>query len=363
MTTLDINSAKSIVEKFDIPGKLISVEKYGNGHINDTYIIETDFENTKYILQSVNPNVFPNIEAIMDNIQKVTSHLKSKTDNRKEVMNVLETLEGKTFFKTDDGYYWRIIEFLENSFSVESTEDVEAFYECALGFGRFQRYLADFPAHTLAEIIPDFHNTPKRFEAFMQAVNEDKMGRAKDVMPEIEFIKERCSFYSVLNEENSAGNLPLRATHNDTKCNNVLLDKDTKKALCVIDLDTIMPGYSVNDFGDSIRFGASTADEDEVDLSKVNFDLEKFKVYTKGFLEGCGGLLLNSEIMLLPEGAKMMTIECGIRFLADYLNGDVYFKISRPTHNLDRCRTQLKLVSDMEKQWEDMKSCVSQYLK
>ena len=242
----------------------------------------------------------------------------------------------------------------------ESDED---FYQCALAFGKFQKALNDFPAESLHEIIPDFHNTPKRYKDFLQSVSEDRSGRAHLVKPEIDFIKARADFYPVLFENHSAGKLPLRVSHNDTKCNNVLLDNTTRKALCVIDLDTIMPGFSVTDFGDAIRFGASTAAEDEKDLSKVKLDMEKFRVYTKGFLDGCGGLLSDSEIMLLPEGAKMMTIECGMRFLADFIDGDKYFKIAYPEHNLDRCRTQLKLVSEMEDHWDEMKKCVSEYVK
>lgn len=255
-----------------------------------------------------------------------------------------------------------IYEFIDNSVSLDLPESNEDFYQCALAFGRFQRVLNDFPAESLHEIIPDFHNTPKRYADFLSSVREDRSGRAHLAENEIEFIKARKDFYSVLFENYGAGKLPLRVSHNDTKCNNVLLDNTTRKALCVIDLDTIMPGFSVTDFGDAIRFGASTAAEDEKDLSKVKLDMEKFRVYTKGFLDGCGGLLSDSEIMLLPEGAKMMTAECGMRFLADFIDGDRYFKTEYPEHNLDRCRTQLKLVAEMEAHWAEMKECVSEYV-
>lgn len=223
--------------------------------------------------------------------------------------------------------------------------------------------LDEFPAERLYETIPDFHNTPKRYENFLKAVENDYKSRAKNVLSEIEFINDRKDFYSILIDNNKRGELPLRVSHNDTKCNNVMLDEKTHQALCVIDLDTIMPGFSVTDFGDAIRFGASTASEDEKDLSKVNLSIEMFKAYTKGFLKGCGGKLPDSEIMLLPEGAKMMTIECGMRFLTDYLEGDTYFKTAYPNHNLDRCRTQLKLVASMEEHWDELKEIVKQYCK
>ncbi|MBR4073485.1 MAG: phosphotransferase, partial [Clostridia bacterium] len=214
----------------------------------------------------------------------------------------------------------------------------------------------------LFETIPDFHNTPKRFGDFISAVEADVCGRAAEVKSEIEFIKQRKDFCSVLYKANEEGRLPFRVTHNDTKINNVMLDSKTRKALCVIDLDTIMPGFSVTDFGDSIRFGASTAAEDEKNLDKVWIDLELFQSYAKGFLEGCGGLLGPEEILLMPEGAKMMTLECGMRFLTDYLSGDTYFKTAYEGHNLDRCRTQLKLVADMEKHWDEMKEIVKKYI-
>ena len=218
--------------------------------------------------------------------------------------------------------------------------------------------LKDFPASELYETIPNFHNTPLRFKSFIEAAELNPMNRAKNALPEIEFIKARKSFCSTLEESRKNGDLPLKVTHNDTKLNNVMLDKDTREPVCVIDLDTVMPGYSVNDFGDSIRFGASTAAEDEKDLSKVHFDINLYNTYAKGFLFGCGGTLTESERRLLPVGAKMMTLECGMRFLTDYLLGDTYFKTAYPEHNLVRCRTQLKLVSEMEKHEREMLAAV-----
>lgn len=364
MIISDRQGAELIAGKFSLEGEYLGCKKFGSGHINNTYLLElTDRSGNikKYVLQAVNTNIFKNIYAVMDNIVRVTEHLKAKISDGERVVDFLKAEDGNTYYVDPDKNFWRVYEFIDDSVCLDMPESLEDFYQCALAFGRFQRHLNDFPADSLNEIIPDFHNTPKRYEAFLKAEKEDKMGRAASVRLEIDFIKSKSEFYPVLLDNYKAGNLPLRVSHNDTKCNNVLLDKNTREALCVIDLDTIMPGFSVTDFGDAIRFGAATAAEDETDLSKVKLDMEKFRIYAKGFLDGCGGLLSDSEIMLLPEGAKMMTIECGMRFLADYLEGDHYFKTDYPAHNLDRCRTQLKLVSEMEKYWDAMKACVSEY--
>jgi len=244
---------------------------------------------------------------------------------------------------------------------VDKAESPEQFYKSAVAFGRFQSLLSDYPAHTLHETIPDFHNTPDRLRKFREAVERDAFGRAGDVRDEILFCNTREAFIHTLADAEKAGELPLRVTHNDTKLNNIMFDSATGEPICVVDLDTVMPGYSVNDFGDSIRFGATTADEDERDLSKVNLDLNLYELYTKGFIEGCGGKLEPKELSLLPAGAKMITLECGMRFLTDYLEGDNYFRIHRPGQNLDRCRTQFKLVADMEKHWDEMAAVVEKF--
>ena len=277
-------------------------------------------------------------------------------------MQFIPTKSGRYYHPDSDNRFWRLYHFVP-AICLNFPENTKDFYECGFAFGEFQKNLSDFPADRLHETIPDFHNTPKRFENFMKAVEADICGRATDVLEEIGFIREREKFYHVLFDNHAAGNLPLRVTHNDTKSNNVLLDAKTRKALCVIDLDTIMPGFSVNDFGDAIRFGASTAAEDEKDLSKVWMSLEMFEAYANGFLIGTDGLLTNSEIELMPEGAKMMTIECGMRFLTDYLEGDTYFKTTYEEQNLDRARTQLKLVADMEQKWDAMKEIARKYIK
>lgn len=350
---------------FRLNGKVISCEPYGNGHINATYLVVTQDDNDckhSYILQAVNQNAFKEPENVISNIQKVIAFLRKANDDERQVVSIIPTVDDEYFYRCDNGDFWRVYTFVEDSICIERPDNTEDFRQCGIAFGRFQRDLDDFPAEELFETIADFHNTPKRYQTFLKALNDDVCNRAASVKDEIDFIKQRADFYSVLFDANKQGILPLRVTHNDTKSNNVLLDKATHNALCVIDLDTIMPGFSVTDVGDAIRFGASTAAEDEKDLSKVNFDIKMFEAFCEGFIKGSGGLLSAEEIMLIPEGSKMMTIECGMRFLTDYLSGDTYFKISYPEHNLDRCRTHIKLVSDMENSWEEMKGTLKKYI-
>lgn len=354
---------KNCAEQFDIPGETKTISAYGNGHINDTFLVvkSEGGAEKKYILQKVNSNVFKKPEQVISNIEKVTAFLKVRANSEREVLSLIPAKSGRTFYKDKNGDVWRMYNFIENSICLDIIENEEDFYECAYAFGKFQRDLRHFPADTLYETIPNFHNTPVRYGAFLSAVTADKCDRAKDVKEEIDFVVSRQGFYSALIDAEHNGDLPLRVTHNDTKSNNVMLDRTTRKARCVIDLDTIMPGYSVTDFGDAIRFGASTAAEDEKDLNKVHFSLDLFSAYTKGYMAGCGGKLKPTEVMLMPEGAKMMTMECGMRFLADYLSGDTYFKTNYPEHNLVRARTQFKLVKEMEECWDDMKRIVSEY--
>lgn len=302
----------------------------------------------------------------MENVVKVTEYLRKVIvsqggDPERETLNVVKTINGSSYFVDKKGDYWRMFLFVEGTVCLEMVESKKDFYDSGVAFGNFQKMLADYPAETLHETILNFHNTPSRFQDFQRAVREDKMGRAVLAKEEISFALERESDTRVLTDLLHAGELPLRVTHNDTKLNNILFDADTKKAICIIDLDTVMPGLSHYDFGDSIRFGASTGAEDEKDLSKVELDLTLFEAFTKGYLEGCGGSLTEKEIEMLPMGAKLMTYECGIRFLADFLEGDVYFKIHRDGHNLDRARTQFKLVKDMEDKWADMAAIVEKY--
>ena len=354
----DINK---IVAKFCTDSKATTIAPCGNGLVNHTFVVNTQ-SGTRYLLQAINKNVFPNGAELVNNIYKITSFLKTKNDDPRAVITLVPTKNDRYYHMDGEGVFWRMSDYLDDVVCLERFDSLEEFEQCAFGFGNFQRQLADFPVNTLYETIPNFHNTPLRFKTFMETVKNDPLGRASDVRDEIDFFVSEKNFYSVLFDANKEGKLPLRVTHNDTKTNNVMLDAKTKKAVRVIDLDTVMPGFSVNDFGDAIRYGANTAAEDERDLTKVSLDLRLFDVYTKGFLNGCAGGLSEDEIMLLPEGAKMMTVECGMRFLTDYLQGDVYFKTKYPGHNLDRTRTQIELVKDMNRKWLTMKDIVKKYI-
>ncbi len=335
-------------------GKFTYCELYGNGHINDTFLAVSE-TGLRYILQRINHMVFPRPDEIMENITAVTKHIAAKTGDPRSTLSVVPTDDGMDYFCDSIGSYWRIYDFCEGTVAREVVTSTEEFVACAEAFGRFQGQLADFDATRLHEAIKDFHNTEKRFANLVRAIQNDVCGRAASVRDDIEFAMARIDLASVLENARRRGDLPVRVTHNDTKLNNILFDAETGKPACVIDLDTVMPGYSVNDFGDSIRFGANTAAEDERDLSKVSLDLELYRAYADGFIRGCEGKLTKTELELLPIGAIMMTFECGMRFLTDYLEGDTYFRTSRKGHNLDRCRCQFALVADMERKLEQMK--------
>ncbi len=355
------------IAQFAIEGKVVERRPYGNGHINDTFLLVCETPQGKrkqYILQRMNHSIFKNPPLLMENLTSVTEYLRkiilsAGGDPERETLNVVRTKTGDCYYQDTGSNYWRIFLFIEQTICLEKVESAGDFYDSAVAFGNFQKMLSDYPADTLHETIPNFHNTPSRFRDFERAVSEDKLGRAAMAQKEIAFALERKAQTTALTDLLAAGDLPLRVTHNDTKLNNILFDAETKKALCIIDLDTVMPGLSLYDFGDSIRFGASTGAEDEQDLSKVELDLSLFEAFTRGYLEGCDGSLTDKEIEMLPMGAKLMTFECGLRFLADFLEGDVYFKIHREGHNLDRARTQFKLVADMEKKWDEMTGIVN----
>ncbi len=358
-----LERAKAAEGQF-LPGDLEEICPYGSGHINDTFLVRKE---KRYILQRMNRNIFTDPQGVMENILGVTKFLKEKIeaaggDTVRETLTVIPTKSGESLYWDSQGDCWRMYHFIEDAISYDRVESEQDFYESAVAFGNFQQMLADYPAGTLHETIPGFHDTKARYEVFLKAVEADICGRAKDVAKEIAFFQERKEIASVLGDMLAAGELPLRVTHNDTKLNNIMMDAKTGKGICVIDLDTVMPGLAVHDFGDSIRFGASTGDEDEPDLSKVNCDLHLFQLYTEGFLKGCQGSLTQAERTMLPMGAKVMTYECGMRFLTAYLQGDTYFKTHREGHNLDRCRTQMKLVSDMEANWDKMAEIVAQCL-
>lgn len=357
-----------VLAAYDFPETLVGAVRYGCGHINETFCVlcqPKEGDCVRYILQGLSSAAFPHPEELMENFVGITDYLREQIvrcggDPKRETLSVVKTREGKDYYTDSEGRVWRVMPFIENTDCFQSATE-ELFEASARAFGRFQYMLRDFPAQTLHETIVDFHNTEQRFRNFEAALAADRLNRAKDIQKEIQFVLDRKQDCSVTMEALRDGKLPLRVTHNDTKLNNILIDRDSGQGICVIDLDTTMPGLSINDFGDSIRFGANRAAEDEKDLSKVNFDLGLYEVFTRGFLEGAQGSLTGEELEYLPWGARLMTLECGIRFLTDYLEGDHYFHVSRPEHNLDRCRTQFKLVRDMEEQFEAMKAVVAKY--
>ena len=346
---------KEAIFRFPTEGRPISCKQIKSGHINETYLITTD-TGAKYILQWINRYVFPNVDALMNNMSAISRFLRGRGGDM-AMIRYMDTLDGRSYYDAGQGGCWRSYRFVDNSICLQRPECPEDFLECARAFGHFQYALRDFPVQGLEETIERFHHTPDRFRRFRQAMEENRAGRFQSVMPEVTFALEREERACRLQKMREQGLLPVRPTHNDTKINNVLLDKDSRKAICVIDLDTVMPGLSVHDFGDAIRFGASTGAEDERDLSKVSLDLALFRVFTRGFTQSCPSLT-HAELEMLPLGAYTMTLECGLRFLTDYLDGDRYFSIDRPGHNLDRCRTQFKLVEDMENKWAEMERIV-----
>ncbi len=348
---------RNILAQFSLAAEPVSCENCGCGHINRTYLVQ-DASGRKYILQKINHNTFRDVPKLMDNFQRITAHLRGKNRDPRAVLTLVPTKDASAYFQNETGF-WRVTDFVENSICLQQPESPADFYESARGFGAFQQMLSDFPAQTLHETIPNFHNTPDRYRIFHEILVKDPVGRAASVQPEIEFYLAREREMAQLQSMMRSGELPVRVTHNDTKLNNVLFDADTRKALCIIDLDTVMPGLSLYDYGDSIRFGAATAAEDEKNLEKVWMSEEMFSIYTKGFLETCPGLS-DAEIEMMPMGAKTMTLECGLRFLTDYLDGDHYFAVCRNDQNLDRTRTQIKLVQDMEKKWLQMEIIVQE---
>ena len=341
---------------FLLEGKPEKCEVFGHGHINHTLKITTD-TGAEYVLQKINTYVFKDPVRLMENVSAVTRFLHSRVDDPRHALHMLQTREGKYYHLDSSGQYWRCYDFV-GGFCLDLPETDEDFYQSAIAFGRFQTLLSDFPAETLYETIPEFHNTVDRYRQFKESVALDAAGRAAGMQKDIDFLLEREDLACTLQHMRQDGLLPLRVTHNDTKLNNVLLDKVTRKALCVLDLDTVMPGLSLYDFGDSIRFGAATAAEDEKELSKMELDLHLFEVYTRGYLEAANALT-ETEIAMLPMGALAVTLELATRFLKDYLDGDLYFKTAYPEHNLIRARAQMKLAYDMQRKWDEMNRIVA----
>ncbi len=355
---------RAIAGAFDLKGDYLGFAPVITGHINNTLRLDyTDNGAPKrYILQKINTTVFRDPEVLMQNVSRTTAFVYDKLQQRGGAENrclvCYPTKAGKTYYTDEQGRVWRVYNFIENSVSYDLLSDETLFYKAAKGFGEYANLLSDFPMDALGETIPDFHHTAKRYQTFLAAVEENAAGRRDTCLPEIGFVTARADVTHAITDLLENGSLPLRVTHNDTKLNNILFDRDTNEPVCVVDLDTVMPGSCLYDFGDAIRAGASTAAEDEEDVSKVHLDLGLFAAYVKGFLEAAGDALTPLEIELLPLGAKVITFECGMRFLTDYLQGDVYFRTAYPTHNLVRCRTQFALVADMERKWDELQRIV-----
>lgn len=362
-----MEKAEKIVKNFSLSSALSEIRPLGNGHINSTFLVKTA-NGTKYTLQAINTYVFKNPEAVMKNISIVTEHIRKKLtveglDSERGCLKVIPAKNGLPYYKDDDGSYWRVYSFIDNASTYDNADDPKTLYNAGYGFGKFQSYIADIDMDELSETIPDFHNTKKRFENLVAAINADKLDRVKTCPEVIDFYLSREKEMSMLVDLKEAGELPVRVTHNDTKFNNILIDDETGDALAVIDLDTVMPGLATDDFGDAIRFCSNTAEEDEADISKIHFDMKRYESFAKGFLDGVGGNLTNKEIECLPYGAKIITMEIGMRFLTDYLEGDVYFKIHRENHNLDRAVNQATLAASMERHFDEMCNFMKAYLK
>ena len=351
-----MNLYKSVAEQFCLIGDVTEICPYGEGHINQTFLVTTTEK--RYILQKMNTRVFTDPDSLMANICGVTEHLQARGI---ETLNVIPTKAGTSFLKAEDCY--RVYDFIENTVTYQKVTDKEVFKNSGKAFGEFQNYLAEFDASKLTETIKRFHDTPNRFANFKAALEADAFNRAKDCQEEINFVLSHEDTYGIAMADLQSGALPLRVTHNDTKLNNILMDEKSGEARAVIDLDTIMPGSMLFDFGDSIRFGASTAAEDEKDLDKVHFDIELFKAYAEGYCGAVKDSITAREAELLPYGAYLMTIECGMRFLTDYLSGDTYFATKYEGHNLVRCRTQIRLAAEMEANFKAMGEIIADILK
>ena len=367
MKEIEASALKNIIEAFPFNGELTSIESTDTGLINSTYMLTFSDGNQdfQYVLQKINTNVFKKPDELMSNIMNVTGFLRNKINlsggnAARETLTFLYTKDNSPYYLDENGGCWRSYIYISKCYTCDKIDsDVKAF-RSGKAFGKFQRMLSDYPAATLFETIPHFHDTPSRYSDLKNAVDENLSGRLQKIQTELSFALDREKDASKLVDLAAEGKIPMRVTHNDTKINNVLFDSITNEAICVIDLDTIMPGLSLYDFGDSIRSGAVTSDENEQDLNKYGLDINLFKSYTEGFLSEAGHALNEEEIANLAFSAKLMTLECGVRFLTDYLNGDTYFKTEYPEHNLVRCRTQFKLVEDIEKHMGEMNECVNE---
>lgn len=353
---------REIADKFRIEGDFIGSKRWGTGNVNDTFltIFRCKGMEKRYVYQRINHLVFTDPEGLMENVRRVTDHLTTKANGCRSLC-LIETQNGDWTARDETGNFWRAFEYMQDTESLEYARDLTQAYEAAKAFGAFQRDLIDLPGPPLRETIPEFHHTLKRLDRFTQVVEEDPCGRAAKVNPEISFIRERRALAEWFEAKETCGELPRRVVHNDTKLNNVMLDRCTGKAVCVVDLDTVMPGLAASDFGDLARSAAASAVEDEKDLSKMFFRLDIFEALAHGYLKAASSFLTSAELESLPLAPMALTLELAVRFLTDYLEGDVYFKTMRPGHNLDRSRAQLKLLSSMEEQEGDIRGIVERY--
>ena len=357
------NDPLEILSYFDLKSEVVKCEQFGNGHINWTYRVET-MNGERFVLQRINTYVFRDPEGLMRNIELLTDHMRTKTDDPRKVLQLIPAKDGKNYIVTDNDEYWRVYVFVENSVCYDNAPSLELFREGGRAFGNFQNWLADFPVETLVETIPNFHNTISRYNDFERSLAQTELKDRKELAkPEIEYILSQKYMAPFLLDKAKNGEIPLRVTHNDTKINNVLFDKHTGKYLCVVDLDTTMPGFASIDFGDGIRYAGNNAAEDEQDLDKVFLRIDLFEAYAEGFCGVCKELLTEEELMLCPEASKIITLETGMRFLADYLDGDVYFQTAYPEHNLVRARTQFRLAADMDRNMDRMRDIIRSVLK
>ncbi len=363
------HDVKSVASHFPLLGDFLNASPISRGHINDTYLATCaqGGARVRHVLQRVNHDIFKNVPGMMDNIERVTRHSSARLhaegcgEVSRRVLTVIPTRGNQPFHRDDSGNFWRAFVFIENTRSHDAIESPRQARDAARAFGHFQKQLTDLPGERLHETIPGFHNTRHRFDALQKAVAEDRAGRAASVRAEIDFFQRREPLADVLLDLLARGEIPERVTHNDTKLNNVLFDETSGEAICVIDLDTVMPGLALYDFGDMVRTATSPALEDERDLSKVWMQMPMFEALVSGYLESTGGFLNEAEKAHLAFSGKLITFEIGARFLADYLQGDVYFKIHRPGQNLDRARTQMRLVESIEEQEEAMRKIVERY--
>ncbi|MDD6309321.1 MAG: aminoglycoside phosphotransferase family protein [Clostridia bacterium] len=362
---------KDIIPQFQFKGEYVSAKELSSGNVNTTYKLayqQEDGNTIYYVMQRINNVAFQNPAGLMRNVQLVVKHIakameKEKQDCHRRVLQFVPTKNGDSLCMDADGAYWRAYIFVDGATAYDSIENPLHFYEAGRGFGAFQRYLYDFDAKQLMDTIPDFHHTTKRFYAFVAAVAADKAGRVKELEKEIDFFFNRRKMMNEIIALTESGALPIRVTHNDTKLNNVLIDNKTEKALCVIDLDTVMPGSVLYDYGDAVRFGACTTVEDEPDIEKIDLDMHLFRLFTDGFVSEIASTLTENEIRYLPLGIKVITCELAMRFLTDYINGDVYFKTHYPGHNLVRARAQMRLLEVVEERYPEMQAYVNTFLK